>query len=592
MSAVFESGQPGPPAGYVTGAALGGIGYDGSGPDGPNYDGPNFDGPNFDGADHDGALADAGGGFGSRDTPAIGTWRSVPRVRAIAGLALVAVWLGALALSAVVVATQWSLASAPAMGGWSGLLGFLGLGASRAWLLLVLPLVLALFARLGRDAGSGDLVRRGALRTAIRFGCPCSVALGMALVMLVSMPRGGAGDGEAATRTALGCVVALALAAATWLAIGGSWLATVAGRGGGSSRRPPELSLVAAPVLGPGSWSPMALGMAGSVAGLAAVVGWATASRLGVRPSALLAVVAALAGSAVWIAWAAARISSARAPRPRSESAAVEPWAASSMSCAWIGATLALGIVADALVFWWLDGLAVAGAAGGTIEETVGGVVRHSSTQGLGVGRLHPLYDACSALGRASLLPAGIYFLRCHLTHAAKPYRRLVAAIASGRSVEQIGSLRAELFDGMRTLSRSVLRVQGAILLGMLWAGPWVLEAVGIGRGATPILQRVAIGAVFELGLMVTLANLWLVGAHRAVWGTAIAFGALNLTLSALSIQLGPWAYGGGYALAAWGGFLVGWWLLRSRWPAPGGAGRAGDQPFGPRDRASIPLER
>jgi len=209
------------------------------------------------------------------------------------------------------------------------------------------------------------------------------------------------------------------------------------------------------------------------------------------------------------------------------------------------GTAWALATWIDKLVFWWGDGVWVAG----TLPH-------------------HPLYDSCFYLGYVTVVPA----LAANLVHLETEfydrYRAFYAAVTGHGAMAEIRRCGAALRASLDRAAGRLLRVQGVVTALCCWFAPEICAAVGLPPFAARTLRFLCLGSLCHVLLLLVVLVLLYFDRQRAALRTVGWFLVGNAALAAWSLGVGPLSYGLGYALAAlvalvWGVFELRWTLAR-----------------------------
>ncbi|MEZ6004103.1 MAG: exopolysaccharide Pel transporter PelG [Planctomycetota bacterium] len=205
-----------------------------------------------------------------------------------------------------------------------------------------------------------------------------------------------------------------------------------------------------------------------------------------------------------------------------------------------IGVLYNVGIWLDKLIFWAVDGIAIRGLL-----------------------RQHPLYDTCSFLAYATVVPAlAIHLVRTE-TLFYEHYRGYFESMEQGRPLQFIRAARERMVSTLRTNVLRIMRLQAWVTGTVLLLAPEILEGLGMSPGAAPTFRMLCIGSYFHVLFLLTLLILLYFDSRVAAAKSAGVFFALNLTLPWLAAQGTPVFYGAGYSLAALGSLLVGFGYLQ-----------------------------
>lgn len=204
-----------------------------------------------------------------------------------------------------------------------------------------------------------------------------------------------------------------------------------------------------------------------------------------------------------------------------------------------VGLAYNTAIWADKMIFWFADG-----------------VGPHTGV------RFHPLYDSCCFLAYLTVVPAlAINLVRVE-TSFYERYREYYGAILDGLPLREIEEARGRMSHELSDAAIRLLRIQGAITLAFIvFAGP-LLAALGIPEAGVPVFRACCLGALFHVFLLVTLLLLLYFDLRRRAALAALCFLGTNATFAAVSVRLGLWSYGLGYALAGLLSLVPALWML------------------------------
>lgn len=204
------------------------------------------------------------------------------------------------------------------------------------------------------------------------------------------------------------------------------------------------------------------------------------------------------------------------------------------------GALYNVGIWADKLVFWATDGVVIRGLL-----------------------RKHVLYDSCSFLAYATVVPALAVNLVRIETSFYERYRDYYEVIERGGTLGMIERARDAMVQTLRDSALRIIRVQGWITGACIVFAPELLELAGVPYGATPTFRVLCAGAYFHVLLLLTLLTLLYFDQRRDAAWTAALFCVANVVLPLWSATGRPVHFGLGYAFAALGALLFGFGRLQ-----------------------------
>ncbi len=205
-----------------------------------------------------------------------------------------------------------------------------------------------------------------------------------------------------------------------------------------------------------------------------------------------------------------------------------------------VGTVYGLSLWLDKIVFWQLDGTA-----------TIGGL------------RQHPLYDACFYLGYLTVVPA----MSVNLVHLETEfyvcYRRYFAAVTGNEPLREIRRRGGDMAVSLGESAGKLLRIQGAVTIACIAFAEPIAAAMGLAPFAARVLRFACVGAFCHVLLLLTVLVLLYFDRRHAALRVCSVFLVLNGGLAWLSVGLGPWTYGAGFALAALAGAI--WALVELR---------------------------
>lgn len=188
-----------------------------------------------------------------------------------------------------------------------------------------------------------------------------------------------------------------------------------------------------------------------------------------------------------------------------------------------------LGAWADKIIFWYhpLTGVNVIGRLNGSV-----------------------LYDMPIFLAYLSIIPGmAVFFYRLEVEFAEK-YDLYYSAVRMGGVLEQIERHRRGMMDVVRTSIREILTIQGVFNLGIFMVSVPLFKALKIPQLFLPLFYIDLIGTQIQLGFMSILAFLFYIDRRREAMNLSILFFLLNILFTIISIELGPYYFGYGFAFS------------------------------------------
>jgi len=200
-----------------------------------------------------------------------------------------------------------------------------------------------------------------------------------------------------------------------------------------------------------------------------------------------------------------------------------------------------LGIWADKFVFWF-----------------------HPMTGSHVIGplRASEVYDLPVFLAYLAIIPGMAIFLVRMETDFVEYYDRYYDAVREGGSLNYIYEMKDEMVRTARDGIYDIIKIQGITTIVVLVMGPQLLALARIPQIHFPLLSVQVVAAGLQVVFLGLLNVFFYLDRRRRVLLLTGLFAALNLLLTILSIQLGPYLYGYGFALALLISIAVGMALL------------------------------
>jgi uncharacterized membrane protein len=169
----------------------------------------------------------------------------------------------------------------------------------------------------------------------------------------------------------------------------------------------------------------------------------------------------------------------------------------------------------------------------------------------IGPLRASVLYDLPIFLAYLSAIPAmAVFFLRLEADFAQR-CSAFVRAVQGGAPLDRIERIQAAMVASVRRGFAEILQVQGVTLVGVLVAGPALLDAAGLSPLHLRLLLVDAAAVALQVAFLAVLNVLFYLDERRpALWLIAVFAGG-NLAFTMISQALGPDWYGFGFATAA-----------------------------------------
>lgn len=198
-------------------------------------------------------------------------------------------------------------------------------------------------------------------------------------------------------------------------------------------------------------------------------------------------------------------------------------------SLMWIGLVYNLAIWIDKFMFWYwpLTGQNVIGPLNASL-----------------------IYDLPIFLAYLSIIPGMAVFLLRLETDFVDYYDAYYTAVRTGGSLSLIERYRNGMVESARVGIFEIVKIQTIAALLVISGGSWLLGALGISELYEPLLRVMVIGAGMQVVLLGILNIFFYLDRRNIALGLVVAFLALNMLLTAITLVLGPEWFGYGYAAA------------------------------------------
>jgi uncharacterized membrane protein len=180
----------------------------------------------------------------------------------------------------------------------------------------------------------------------------------------------------------------------------------------------------------------------------------------------------------------------------------------------------------------------------------------------IGPLRASMIYDLPVFLAYLAIIPGMAIFLLRMETDFVEDYDAFYKAVRSDASLEAIEKYRNNMVETVRLGIFEIIKVQVVVTLLLIVLGESILKWLGISTMYLQLLYIDIIAASLQVVLLGILNVFFYLDKRRiTVWLCAALFG-LNVTLTWVSLALGPNFYGYGFALAVLIVVLAGLMLL------------------------------
>ncbi|MHB8121005.1 MAG: exopolysaccharide Pel transporter PelG [Desulfuromonadaceae bacterium] len=199
------------------------------------------------------------------------------------------------------------------------------------------------------------------------------------------------------------------------------------------------------------------------------------------------------------------------------------------LALVFIGLFYNLGIWADKFVFWF-----------------------HPYTGSTVIGPLNAseIYDLPVFLAYLAILPGMAVFLVRMETDFVEYYDRYYDAVREGGSLSYIKEMKDEMVRMAREGIYDIIKIQAIATIAVFILGRTLLEWLGIPTVFLPLLYIDVAGAGFQVVFLGILNIYFYLDRRRRALSLVMLFTVLNFLLSMLSIMMGPFYYGYGFAVS------------------------------------------
>jgi uncharacterized membrane protein len=194
-----------------------------------------------------------------------------------------------------------------------------------------------------------------------------------------------------------------------------------------------------------------------------------------------------------------------------------------------IGLLFNLGVWIDKFIFW----------AWPPTSQAVIGPLRASI-----------IYDLPVFMAYLSIIPGMAVFLVRIETDFVEHYDGFYGAVRGGGSLQQIERHRNGMVSTVRTGLFEMMKIQAIAVLLFFVVGDRLLRWLQISDLYLPLLYVQTIAAGLQVLFLSVLTVFFYLDRRRLVLGLCVLFVAANAGLTAWSLQLGPQAFGYGFALS------------------------------------------
>jgi len=210
-------------------------------------------------------------------------------------------------------------------------------------------------------------------------------------------------------------------------------------------------------------------------------------------------------------------------------------------SLVFIGFFYNLGIWADKFVFWFHP---------------------YTGTNVIGPLNASEIYDFPIFLAYLAILPGMAVFLVRMETDFVEYYDRYYEAVREGGSLTYIQEMKDEMVRMAREGVYDIIKIQAVTTIIVVLTGRLVLEMLGLSNVYLPLLYVDVAATSFQVVLLGILNIYFYLDRRGRALSLTITFTVLNFMLSILSISLGPFFYGYGFAVSLCITIMIGMFLM------------------------------
>lgn len=197
------------------------------------------------------------------------------------------------------------------------------------------------------------------------------------------------------------------------------------------------------------------------------------------------------------------------------------------------------------------------------VDKFVFWFMQQTSTPILGPLRYSIVYDIPIFLAYLSIAPGmAIFFLKLEGEFALY-YDRYYDAVRNGLTLEKIYGYGDELITSARTVILDTIRIQGIFNIIIVMFDRFLFETFKIPLIYLPLFHILLFGTYLQLILLSVFALFFYFDRRKEALITVILFFLLNLSLSIITVYLGPYYYGYGFTVSVFITVIVSLIMLR-----------------------------
>ena len=162
--------------------------------------------------------------------------------------------------------------------------------------------------------------------------------------------------------------------------------------------------------------------------------------------------------------------------------------------------------------------------------------------------RSSPIYDLPIFLAYLSIVPGMAVFLIRIETDFAVHCERFYTGVIRGATLEQLQNIKTDMVASVRQGIYDIFKVQGMTVITLIAFGPQLLAWVGIPPLYRILLNVDLVGVGVQMLLLAILNVLFYLDKRRVALLLTAFYALSNICLTALTLIIGPAAYGYGFA--------------------------------------------
>lgn len=174
----------------------------------------------------------------------------------------------------------------------------------------------------------------------------------------------------------------------------------------------------------------------------------------------------------------------------------------------------------------------------------------------------YPTYDTVAFLAYVTTVPAMALFIIEAETSFHQSCRQLYDLIQEHAALQTLNRARLNTIDVFRATCRDVAFLQICITALVLLLPTLLLDALGVAHSGVFMFRFCALGAAFQLGVMILSIGLHYFDSRRTILQINALFLAANALFTWLALRVGLRWYGFGYFIAGLTTFVVAYWLM------------------------------